>query len=102
MTTKMKCHICNTDNSINECNHYGLNKTEYKIERHQSPILIRKPEKCYIPMFKFEGGHWCFALPIQTMYLATIADAKKSIEHSKKCQVTGHYKCEYKIAEIYN
>jgi len=98
----MKCHICNTDNTINECAHYGLNVTEYLIEKHRADIVIRDANKCYIPMFKYNGSNWCFALPIKSMYLMTIADAKKSIEHQKNDPATRKFKCEYKIAEITN
>lgn len=98
----MNCHICGTNNNIKECSHYVLNKTEYFIEQHKRNILIRDKDKRYIAMFKYENSHWCFALPIKTMYLQTIPQVKKDIQKQKEYDISKGWKCEYKIAEIMN
>ena len=73
-----------------------------QIEQHKRDILIRVSGKCYIPMFKYSGSNWCFALPVKTMYLMTMNDALKSIETQKNDPNTISFKCDYKIAEIVN
>ena len=53
-------------------------------------------------MFKYEFSKWCFSLPIKTMYLMTLEQAKETIEKRKNDPNTRGYKCEYKIAKIVN
>ena len=74
----------------------------FSVIRYSSNIVIRQPKKCYIPMFKYEFSKWCFSLPIKTMYLMTLEQAKETIEKRKNDPNTRGYKCEYKIAKIVN
>ncbi len=77
--------------------------TEYLIEQIERDILIRQSDKCYIPMFKFKKSYgWCFSLPVQTMYLLTINEAKEIVELSKNEHQAKGWICEFKIAQIIN
>ncbi len=71
----------------------------YQIEEFKREILIRESNKCFIAMFKYSDSHWCFSLPVKSMYLSTSEDVIKSIEKMKE---DNKYKCEYKIAKIIN
>lgn len=84
-----------------------VGKTEFIIEQYENKnCIVRDEKKCYIPMFKYhqkEGTeHWCFALPVQSMYLMTIQDAKQNIIKSIQSDKDHDWTADYKIAEIKN
>jgi hypothetical protein len=79
-----------------------IGTTEFKIETFKRDIEIRDNQKRFIMMFKYQGSHWCFGLPIKSMYLGTIKQAKEDIATSMNDEQTRHIPCEYKIAEIIN
>ena len=74
----------------------------YKIEDHKRDIKITNYLKCYIMMFKYEGSHWCFGLPVQNMYLQTLADVESDIKNNIIFNNSKGWECEYKIAMIHN
>lgn len=78
------------------------NQLEYTIEQHKADVVIRQEDKKYIYMFIYSGSHWCFALPVQSMYLQTLDKVIKDIERQKKYDKERGWQCAYKIAEIIN
>lgn len=85
-----------------------LGKTEFIIEKYvRKDCIVRTPGKCYIGVFKYrqdreEDEHWCFSLPVKTMYLSTIKDVKSMIVKNIEEDNAHGWEAEYKIAEIVN
>lgn len=79
-----------------------MSATNQLIENHKTTLIVLNSEKCYMPMFKYAGGNWCYSLPIRNMYLMSLDEANKSIELQKIDNDKKKFKCEYKIAKIVN
>ena len=80
-----------------------LGTTEFKIVQIERGTIIKDQSKKYIVMFKYDPGHWCFALPTnKTMYLQSIASCKQDIYRMQERNEEKGYKCEFQIAEIIN
>jgi hypothetical protein len=73
-----------------------------KIIEIETDVLIREEEKCYMPMFNYENSHWCFALPVQTMYFTSLEKAKEHIEKWELKDERRKWECEFKIAKFVN
>lgn len=82
-------------------------KPKIHIEEYiNKECTIREDGRCYIPMFKYnkeEGEeHWCFMLPVQTLYLTKITDAKKMVADSIVRDEGHGWSAEYRLAKIVN
>lgn len=90
------------DPSFIEAIEKELTAKKYVIEQLKLDITIRTEERKYVGMFKYKGSHWCYFLPLKTMYLSTLKEVVKSIERSKLDSTNYGWEAEYKIAEIIN
>lgn len=79
-----------------------LGTQEFRIDQVKSDISIKDVSKSYIVMFKYDEGQWCYALPIKSMYLQTIASCKYDIFQMQERNNDKGYSCEFKIAQVIN